>query len=297
MKSFAPKFLALLLLVVLSASVIGTARGGRHSRHSRADQPREIEAYFQANVLPVLRRQRQKLEPRLSAPDRARLATYRTQLQAVKARGQALRQTLRAAAPADGSRPALTEAQQQQQRQLRTEARGIMLSVAQLAQPYEAAIAQLAQEVQPQKEQWAADLNAIAARNAPPEQQQPLAAPDGLPRERHGQRRFFRPATFLLLDPNAPAPGAAGRGAGSPSLYPNPAAAIARLDYEVRKAGPVTIDLLDQDGRPLRSLAADPNAEKGAHTLQLDLSGLPAGTYFYKIISKSGTQTQRFDKE
>ena len=299
MKSNASKLLALLVLLVLTASVASLARGGRGRG---ADRPirREIRRYFTANVLPVLRQQRQKLEPQLAPADRAQLATYRTQLRALKAQGRALRQ---AAAPAAGStsgtRPALTEAQRKQAHDLRFQARSIMLNVAQLAQKYDGPISQLAQEVQPQKEKWATDMKAIAAKNATPEQQQKRAVAKGRMRG-HGPgqlRKFFKPAMFLLLDPNAPADAPGERGVGSSSFYPNPAAATTQLEYEVKKAGPVSVDLLDKDGNKLRTLLAETPQEKGAQSQQLNLSDLPAGTYFYKITTRSGTQTKRFVKE
>ena len=298
MKSNASKTLALLLLVILSATVVSVARGGRHRQHEDRPIRREIRAYFQANVLPVLQQQRQKLEPQLTAEDRTQLATYRTQLKALKEQGQALR---RSVAPAGtvvpATRPTLTEAQQKQAHDLRFQARGIMLNVAQMAQKYDAPIAQLTQEVAPQKEKWATDIKAIVAKNATPEQQQKLAAIQGRKHERGGLRRFFKPAIFLLLDPNAPAANKNEQGVGNTNFYPNPAAPTSQLDYEVKKTGPVTIDLLDKDGNKLRTLVSEASQEKGPQTQQLDLHDVPAGTYFYKITTKGGTQTKRFVKE
>ncbi|GAB3856993.1 hypothetical protein GCM10028822_30020 [Hymenobacter terrigena] len=270
------------------------------ARRQLEDRPigREIRAYFQANILPVLLQQRQKLEPQLSTEDRTQLALYRTQLKALKEQGQALRRSVvPEGTAASATRPTLTEAQQKQAHDLRFQARGIMLNVAQMAQKYDAPIAQLAQEVAPQKEKWATDIKAIVAKNATPEQQQKLAAFQGWQHGHGGLRRFFKPAMFLLLDPNAPAANQAEPGVGTPSFYPNPAAATSQLDYEVKKAGPVTIDLLDKDGNKLRTLVSAASQEKGPQTQQLDLHDVPAGTYFYKITTKGGTQTKRFVKE
>ena len=282
----------LALLLVLAATVVGLAR-----RSPREPRPvrREIRAYFQANVLPVLRQQRQQLEPQLAAVDRAQLVAYRAQLRTLKEQARALRQSV---APAAGNtpaaRPVLSEAQRAQVHQLRFQARGIMLNVAQLAQKYDGAISQLAQEVQPQKEKWATDIKAIVAKNATPEQRAKLAAAAG---RRHGSgqlRRFFKPVRFLLLDPNAPAD---APGIGSTSFFPNPAAATTQLEYEVKQAGLVSVDLLDKDGNKLRTLLPETQQEQGSQRQQLDLSDLPAGTYFYRIATKSGTQTKRFVKE
>lgn len=303
MKSNHVKLLALLVLLVLSASFASRARGGRHRGKDRPAR-REVKAYFQANIRPVLRQQRQKLEPQLAAADRVQLATWRTQLQALKAQGRALRQAAAPApAPAEGSaptgRPTLSEAQREQAHQLRFQAQGIMLKVAEMARRYDGPIAKLAKEVQPQKEKWAADINAIVAKNATPEQQQALPERRG---RRHGEgpgrlRRFFKPAVFLLMDPNTPTKGPAERGVGTSSVYPNPAAAATQLEYEVKKAGPVSVDLLDKDGNKLRTLLAETPQQKGTHTQALNLSDLPAGTFFFKIVTKSGTQTKRFVKE
>ncbi|GAB3580190.1 hypothetical protein GCM10027345_21270 [Hymenobacter daeguensis] len=286
-----------MLLAVLATSIVGMARGGGH-RGNHRPMGREVRSYVEANVLPVLRQQRQKLEPQLSAADQAQLATYRTQLQALKAQGKALRHSINPSGERPTTRPTLTEAQQKQAHELRFQARSIMLNVAQMAQKYDAAIAQLTQEVQPQKEKWATDIKAIVAKNATPEQQQKLASLQGRMHGRDGLRRLFKPAMFLLLNPNAPAAGSDERnGLGSTTFYPNPAAATSQLDYEVKKAGPLTVDLLDKDGNKLRTLLTEPNAEKGQHTQPLNLSDLPAGTYFYKITTKGNSQTKRFVKE
>lgn len=297
MKTISAKSLALILLIVVSASLAGLASPGQRQPGDRPMR-REIRAYFQANVLPVLQQQRQKLEPQLAAEDRNQLATYRTQLKALKEQGQALRRSAVPEATATpATRPTFTEAQQKQAHDLRLQARSIMLNVAQMAQKYDAPIAQLTQEIAPQKEKWATGIKAIVAKNATPEQQQKLAASQSWQHGRGGLRRFFKPATFLLLDPNAPTANKAEPGMGNTSFYPNPAAPTSQLDYEVKKAGPVTIDLLDKDGNKLRTLVSEANQQQGPQTQQLDLHDVPAGTYFYKITTKSGSQTKRFVKE
>lgn len=302
MKPTLRRFFAPLLLGLLSVSVTGLAQHGRQHPPQDGGSParREMAAYVQANVLPVVRQQRQKLESQLSAADRAQLSTYRTQLQDLKLRERALRKSFR---PAAGSppetRPALTEAQREQVRQLRTETQAIRQRVAQLARQYEGPIKQLAQEVQPQKEKWAADLKAIASKSATPGQHEKTAPQQGQgqgqPHGRGPLSHYFRPAAFLLMHPNAPA--AARAEASGTSFFPNPAAATSQLTFNVKKAGPVSVDLLDQNGNTLRALVPPYQAEKGAQTQQLDLRDLPAGTYFYKIMTKAGTETRRFVKE
>ncbi|MBF9222026.1 T9SS type A sorting domain-containing protein [Hymenobacter ruricola] len=298
MKRNALKAAGLALLLALAASGAGLAQP-QHPRDGRPGHA-EMKAYAQANVLPVLRQQRQKLEPQLAAEDRTQLAAYRTQLKVLEAKGKALRQSFRpAGTSAPGQRPELTEAQREQLHQLRSESRSIMLKVAEMAQKYDGAIAKLAEEVQPQREKWTTDLRAIAVKNAAPGQPEQMARFAG--REGRGHRGgrhhgFFRPAKFLLMDPNATA-APAEPALGATSFYPNPAAATTQMEYDVRKAGPVTVDLLDKNGNKLRTLFSEAQASTGAHTQQLDLHDLPAGTYFYKITTKSGSENKRFVKE
>ncbi|AHJ96579.1 T9SS type A sorting domain-containing protein [Hymenobacter swuensis] len=256
------------------------------------DQParREIRAYVQQNVLPTVRQQRQKLEPRLSTSDKAQLAVYRAQLHDLRQRGKDLRQAARSTTTAT-ARPAFTEAQQQQLRELHTETRSLLLSVSQLAQKYDTEIARLAQELKPQKEQWAADLQAITTRHASPEQ----AAHRSKHHRRDALSRFFQPAAFLLLDPAAQTPTLPAP--TGTRVYPNPTATATQLDYEVQKAGAVTVELLDGRGNTLRTVHSESKQEKGPHSLPVDVADLPVGTYFFKITTRTGAETKRFVKE
>ena len=314
MKSTRLKSLVLVLSVVLAATLDGAAYGGTHFGGDRPGR-REMQAYFQASVLPVLQQQRQKLEPQLAEADRAQLAAYRTQLRALQAQGAALRHGARPSGEPPTARPALSEAQREQAYELRTKAHEILQLVAEMAQKYDGPLQELAQQLQPQQAKWDADIKAIVAKSLPPEQQQKTAAsgermhgpgalhsPEAMrgPSGMHGfgaMHHFFQPVSFLLMDPTAAPDGAPGRGIGNTAFYPNPVAATSQLEFEVKKAGPVSIDLLDKDGNGLRTLYAVPQAEPGAHTQQLNLQDLPAGTYFYKITTISGTETKRFVKE
>jgi hypothetical protein len=303
MKQTSRKLLSILAAAIFAATTATAAPGARPGHEGRPAQ-REVRTYYQANVMPVLQQQRQKLEPQLSADDRAQLATYRTQLRTLREQGATLRRSFSSngEAPAPGVRPELTEDQRTQLQALRTQTRTIMLGVGQMAQKYREPLAQLGQELQPQKEKWAADIQAIVLKNASPEQQQHLAeaAVRTTPGHRHGHgpgasRQFFQPTSFLLMEPAAASSGESSL--SSTSFYPNPVTAASQFEYELKTAGPVTVELLDKNGNKLRTLVSEPNAEKGAHSQQLSLSDLPAGTYYYKVTTKAGSETKRFVKE
>ncbi len=260
----------------------------------------EMRTYLQQSVMPVVRQQRQKLESQLSATDKTQLTAYRGQLQALKKQEKELRRSFRTANPAPQDQPrqhvALTDAQKEQLKVLRTQRRTIMEQVKPMAQKYQAAIAQLATEVQPQQAQWQTDLQAIRAKY-------PAAAPQGqsapATRKHQGLRRYFNPVSFLLLDPNAPAHTRRTQKqpeAGQTAVYPNPVAATSQLTYDVKKAGPVTVELLDGRGSTLRTVV-NQKQDKGAYSQEVNVEDLARGTYFFKITTRSGVETKRFVKQ
>lgn len=285
------------LLTSLAALLLGLSTGlGSASAQTRLARPEraEIRAYYQAHVLPVVRQQRRRLDARLAAEDRTQLATYRAQLRDLRQRGQVLRQSWPPADAPTGVRPALTDAQRQQAQQLRTDRRAIMLRVGELAQKYAAPIAQLRQEIQPRQDQWTADMQALAAKNAPPE---PAEKPGQTDRRWHsGSFGGLGDATrFLLLDPQIDA--AAELAMPASTVFPNPAATTNQLEYTVRKAGPVLVEILDGRGTVLRTIVRSEEQEKGLHTVAVGLEELPNGPYFYKITTRAGVETKRFVKQ
>lgn len=292
-----------LVFVLLATAILAPAR----AEQLREDHPvrREMQAYIEQNVLPVVRQQRQKLETQLTTADKAQLAIYRTQLKEVRQRSHALRQSFRNApstapqttGPASPRVP-LTEAQQQQLQQLRTETQTIRQQVNQMAEKYATNIAQVLQEVQPQKEKWATDMQAIVAKNITPEQQEKLGRFKGRMHHRMEASRLLRPAAFLLLDPAVTSTAApASSDLSGTSFFPNPAVATSQLEYTVTKAGPVSVELLDGRGNTVRTVAQEAKQEKGTHTLQVNLVDLSKGTYYYKITTRTGSETKRFVKE
>ncbi|MBB4600781.1 hypothetical protein HNQ93_001858 [Hymenobacter luteus] len=289
---------AITLALALSLLLGGSAVQAQNTQARQAAPARkELRAYYQQQVLPVVRQQRQKLETQLTTSDKAQITLYRAQLKEARQKAKALRQSFRPAGTPTGPRPELTDAQKQQLQQLRAETKAILQNVGQLAQKYEGDIAKLAQEVQPQREKWQADTKAILARSATPEQ--PAKAGKGwlLGGSGAGMRRYFQPTSFLLLNPNAPTQTPTPAGRGNVGVYPNPSVSTNQLEYEVKKAGPVTVELLDGRGNTLRTVAQETKAEKGNHTLQVNVADLPVGTYYFKITTRSGAETKRFVKE
>ncbi|AIZ63416.1 hypothetical protein PK28_06420 [Hymenobacter sp. DG25B] len=289
------------LLVALAVLLLTTASFAQNRRPAKSPARQEMHAYLQQTVMPVVRQQRQKLETQLSATDKTQLTAYRGQLQAMRKQDKQLRRSFRAANQPQQvqgqAKVTLTDAQKEQLKALRTQRRAILEQVKPLAQKYQAAISQLAAEVQPQQVQWQTDMQAIRAKY-------PAATPENAPakagRKHSGQRRYFQPVSFLLLNPNAPTHSrhdkqqpAVGDEA---SVYPNPVAATSQLTYEVKKAGPVTVELLDGRGSALRTVV-NQKQNKGTYSQAVQVDDLARGTYFFKITTRSGVETKRFVKQ
>jgi len=72
------------------------------------------------------------------------------------------------------------------------------------------------------------------------------------------------------------------RKSGNISLYPNPSAGKTSITYDLEEPSVVRIELFDPLGRKLRSFM-EQKEESGSHEHFFDLSGLPSGSYFFRI--------------
>jgi hypothetical protein len=73
---------------------------------------------------------------------------------------------------------------------------------------------------------------------------------------------------------------------------PNPASRQATLRFSVPAATSVRIGVYDLLGRQVATVA-DGRREAGRHEQQMDLSGLPSGTYFLRLRVGDEVQSQK----
>lgn len=102
---------------------------------------------------------------------------------------------------------------------------------------------------------------------------------------------------FFVWTGPLPAARAQERPLPSSRVYPNPATTTAYLDYELPKAGPVLLELLDGRGKALRTVTRHDKQPKGPHTFPVEVGDLPAGTYFLQLHTRAGAETRRFVKQ
>ena len=181
------------------AATCTTLAAGPPARHPGPDSPsqREIRAYVQANVLPTLRQQRQKLEAQLAPADQVALASYRAQLQEL--------QSQLPARQFDAANLAIRSPESYEQvRALFAQRRVVMAHVGELARKYQPNLEKLATEIQVQRTRWVNDMQALAQQDAPPEQLAQLAHHHFGGRY-HELSQVLKPSALLLLEPAAPA--------------------------------------------------------------------------------------------
>ena len=79
------------------------------------------------------------------------------------------------------------------------------------------------------------------------------------------------------------------------AAYPNPAFGQSAVNYELPVDGIVKIELRDESGHLIKVLLNQDQAA-GQHSLNVDLSDLKTGVYYYSISTKSGVVSTKFIK-
>jgi hypothetical protein len=86
-------------------------------------------------------------------------------------------------------------------------------------------------------------------------------------------------------------------GLGITSVYPNPVSRVLNIALELPVRDKVTLIVTDLSGKIMKQQVA--NTEAGVNTLQVDVSGLTAGTYIVKAVCSQGCEAAaaRFVKQ
>jgi len=73
--------------------------------------------------------------------------------------------------------------------------------------------------------------------------------------------------------------------------YPNPFNPTTTLQFDLREGAQVDVQVFDMLGRRVLAMPAGAYGPGAAHTLRLDASILPSGTYLYRLTAVTATQT------
>lgn len=252
----------------------------------------EIKAYHEENVKPVMLAQRQKLEEKITAEDKATIAELRKLSAQRKKMHEGRKHRKRGMHKGDGEKrtrkqgPKM-EGKEDSYKQLKG-----------LVEKYDTEITALMEEIESERETWKEANKAIREKYMP--------QPEGEVKEgheRHGKKMKHRKhhsgragkAHFLLMDPNGESeamPETQMQGALTEvSIFPNPATTRNTINFEVKKAGQIRIELHNEAGNTLKVIV-DGYREVGQYSEEVDLSNVKDGAYYYSIMDQQGISTK-----
>lgn len=300
---FFQKNLWLLALLMCSTTLLAQQPSKEERRAKRKAYRKEVKAYRQQNVLPVVRAQRAKLDAVMSATDRDKVAQLRQQQKEARKKMRAHRKKMRKLYKKGEERPELTDAQKKEMKAMHKARRNAKFAAWQIADKYETTIEKLLEELKPQHEKWAKDLRAIRVKHFGERKKHPHKKEGDKMRHkrrrhhhgrrRHGMRKMSHPLRFLLLDPNAKAPTA--KSGDNTTIYPNPSGTESKVSYTLVQSETVRIQLVDANGKVLKEVLNETKAA-GTHAQLVDMKDLKNGTYYLRIKTSAGTETKRIIK-
>lgn len=268
------------------------ARAEMKERRANIDREGLREAmktYRQENILPVMKAQRAKLETKIEAEDKVAIAELREKFEEMHQRMEKANRTQK-----ERSKKELKHKKEEHSKHHQASENPDKERLHNLVKKYEEEIDALFAEVEPQQKKWQEDMKKIAEQYIPkPEGAEKEGAPQHKRHFKH-KRHAMHKGQFLLLDPNAPVEATTTKEAALAEMivYPNPATATNTLQYQVQKAGQVRIELRTKGGNVLKVLLNE-YKDIGEYNLDVNLSELEGGIYFYTLIDQQGVTSKK----
>ncbi len=313
------QFLGMIVMLLFAAGIAGAQpymhpNCPNYGSNGWGPNP-EVQNYFNANILPVMKTHREALDASISQADQARLDEIRTQMNDLRDQQWAHREQMRQS----GERP--TVEQRREMRAVRGQMLDLMDEVSVMAENYATAIDNQLDAVRDQIPGWQEDLRELCPGNP----NCPYGNGNG---PRHGRKgrgagmgrgwgsghgghgmgyggpgfgmgpmhRIMTPEGFLLWNPEQPWPnnpaGQQGNTGGLRiDLFPNPATGSVQVSLKLDKDSKIEINLVDNEGNTLKTF--DKNASEGLFSQVIDISELKTGIYFVKVKTDNSKGVQR----
>ena len=115
----------------------------------------------------------------------------------------------------------------------------------------------------------------------------------GMRGKRGHKGQAMKKGAFLLLDPNQAVNDSKLESLTQIKIYPNPSTNSNVLDYTVKEAGRIKIEIHDAQGRLVKVLL-DADKAPGNYQVNTDLSELKNKVYYYVVSDKQGISTKKF---
>jgi len=245
-----------------------------------------LRNYREENILPVMLRQRAKLEESITAADQKEIEALRAAFE------QARQERLQRRRSGEMPLPPPAEPPLPEER----------AAVNNLVDKYDAEIESLFTEIEAERKQWEKDIKGIIKEyrpgpkgegaDRPHRRRRPGGRPH--PPRMKGMAEGMAKGRFLLLNPNEPLrlPADEGGSAVETLIFPNPAGSINTVNYTVKEGGNVRIELRDKTGQVLQ-LLLDETRQPGEYQLQVNLGNLDEGVYYYTITGPGAQETKK----
>ena len=304
----------------LEASRTQRGETGRRGKHPQMHK--ELRAYRQQTIVPELVTLRSEFDKQLSARERADVEALRTLLREEFGEG-GLRKMSDVTggqrghhAHGDRVRPSGKTQPGPQADDKRPNLRAFVQAhpeefgaVRAIAKRHSEPLEEVRKQLKESQQRWREESNAIRARHLSQEEMQQLEErqnkrgrmhhehDDQHPTRQHpkragGDQKHDRGAMmFLLMDVNQLADEELELDEGTGlKVFPNPAGASATLSYEVKKTGPVLVELLNTNGVVIETVLDKPQ-EAGTYELLLDLPSDLKGKAVVRVKDASGVRS------
>jgi len=273
----------------------------------------EMKAYKKENIAPVLLQQRIKLESAISTADKAQINELRATLKAAKKDMKAKKETHKE----KGERP--TKAEREQWKAMKEKYRPQHEQAEALVDKYDTQITALFSEVESERNEWKEDMKGIKDKYFSDLAEEFGENPRGKKwGKKHGDRDARKgkrhhdkgeeahhrgrhhkgdkeKIAFLLIDVEKSEKRTVrkGRKANAIKVFPNPSATTNSIEYSVKEAGNIKIELHDKSGNIVKEIISEYKTP-GTYTETINLNGLRDIVYFYVITDKDGVRSEKF---
>lgn len=260
-------------------------RGGHHGRKGAHKALKE-------KMKPILLEQRAKLEPKISEEDKVVIAQLR---EAVKVEMEERRKEMGERRKEMGER---RKEMGKEERKAKREARKnspTHLKIIELVEKYSADIEPLLAEVKPQVEAMKQEMREERGKKeggSRKGERRKNRAENGKREASGAHHKNRKYAHFLLLDSNAiedQAPLTPNSVISEINVYPNPSQGLSQIEYELKEAGMVTIELRDKEGNLVETIERA-NKRAGQHKTSINFSQYTVGIY-YVVLKDANGQT------
>ncbi|GAB4345564.1 MAG: hypothetical protein OHK0038_25790 [Flammeovirgaceae bacterium] len=267
--------LGVISLLLLSSFVWNRGKKVRNNPELR----KEARAYFQENILPVLKKQREKLESQLTEEEKKEIEKLRNEMLGNREERKAMKEKMHKAM--DNS-DALSIQEKAEMFDLFLKGRAKKEELHEVLKKYDDRVLPLLEEIAPQKEKWKEDMKKIAEKHIGKEGVEEMKS------HHHFKHHFDRKTSkiaFILADFEKDE-----KIDKAIKIFPNPANQKATVEYSLQEPDNVEISLSDKEGNILKKLW-EGKKDKGDHQLEFDVQSLSKGQYF--VIIKSSKKLER----